>query len=54
MIEAQSNIADMIGQLLAHAERSALVRADQRRRDLVAGIHPWRSAATLWPNFGQD
>ena len=51
MIESQSNIAALLAALGDHARRAAANRAQQRRRDLAAKVHPWRSSAFLWPNF---
>lgn len=52
-IRAQSNIADLIDRMRAKAGKLAAAKISSslpRGRD----GHPWRSADTLWPTFGQD
>lgn len=40
--------------LEAHAAQLGVKRGEHLKRIAAYSGHPWRSAASLWPNFGRE
>ncbi|WP_291134144.1 hypothetical protein [Erythrobacter sp.] len=54
MIEADSNVDALIGQLARYAGRLRTIRTTHSYDAADSPKPDWRSAAHLWPGFAQD